>query len=189
MPLLIGVAGACSFPEVTFQEDGVGSPGSASSGAGSSAGGSGQGGAAQGSTSATGGGQGGQGGQGGGQGGQGGGQGGQGGCADTDKDNDMHVAVACGGTDCDDGDPSVFVGQAKFFEVARLNGSFDYNCNGVEEREFETVKCSGVACPVKTNVFLGDPMKLEACGATVAFGDCNGLCQVMNVTTKLMRCR
>jgi hypothetical protein len=188
MPLLIGVAGACSFPEVTFQEDGVGSPGSASSGAGSSAGGSGQGGAAQGSTSATGGGQGGQGGQGGGQGGQGGGQGGQGGCADTDKDNDMHVAVACGGTDCDDGDPNVYAEQMNYFEKARPNGSFDYNCNDVVEREFETIKCSGFDCS-KMNVFIGDPANPAPCGTMASFGNCSAICQVTNLTTKPMRCR
>jgi hypothetical protein len=197
-PLLLAlvVAGACSFPEVTFHEGGGGSSASASSGASSSAGGSGQGGQggeAQSSASATGGGQGGQGG--GGQGGQGGGgqggQGGQGGvnCSDPDFDNDTRPSIACGGTDCDDNDPNVFAEQTNYFEKARPNGSFDYNCNTVEEREFETVKCSGVACAAKTNVFIGDPMKPALCGSMASFGDCSGFCQTSNLVVKPMRCR
>jgi hypothetical protein len=119
----------------------------------------------------------------------GGGSGGVDPCADPDKDMDLASAVECGGTDCDDSDPDVFVGQTNFFEKARANGSFDYDCNGVEQREFETFKCSGVSCTAKFNVFIGDPAKPPACGSPAAFGDCNGFCQTSNLITKPMRCR
>lgn len=185
-PLLIGLnfiaAGACSFPDVTFQENGGGSPGSASSGAGSGGGGQGgQGGQGGGGGSASG--------AGGGEGGQGG-QGGQGGadCTDPDKDDDNQAGVDCSGTDCDDNDPDVFVGQMNYFEKARPNGSFDYNCNNAEEREFETVKCSGSFCTAKTNVFIGDPANPAACGIPATFGDCNGFCKTSNLSVKPMRC-
>lgn len=202
MPLLLALfgAGACSFPDVSFL-DGVGglAGSSSSSSTGSSVGGGGAGGQGGGeggtaSSSSSVGGGGGQGGQGGGQGGQGGaggqgGQGGQGGadCTDADKDKDSANAVECGGTDCDDNNDDVFVGQTNFFETPRANGSYDYNCSGVNEREFETVKCMGL-CAAKTNVFIGDPMNPAPCGAMASFGNCSGLCQTSNLTVKPMRC-
>ena len=84
---------------------------------------------------------------------------------------------------------NVFPAQTNYFEEPRANGSFDYNCNMTEEREFETLNCSGSFCS-KTNVFLGDPMKPAACGSMANFGDCSGVsCQASNLTVKLMRCR
>jgi hypothetical protein len=110
-------------------------------------------------------------------------------CSDPDKDNDNDEAVACMGNDCDDGDPNVHSAQTNYFEKARPNGSFDYNCSGKEEPEFQTIKCSGVGCQTKTNVFIGDPTKPAACGTMAPFGDCNGFCQTSNLVTKLVRCR
>jgi hypothetical protein len=120
--------------------------------------------------------------------GGGGGQGGGGGlgCMVPDKDMDGAASVACMGDDCDDADPMVHVGQMEFFEVPRADGSYDYNCNGTEDQEFETAQCSGVVCTAVTGVFLEGPV---ACGQMGMFGDCTGLCQKQNAMTKVMRCR
>jgi hypothetical protein len=185
-PVVIMVA--CESPERDFGESGASSAVSASGSGGES--GVGGGGAGDGGAGGAGGdvGQGGAGGAG----GFGGGAGGNGGgidCSDPDQDNDLAAAVECGGTDCDDKDPNVFAEQTKFFEKARPNGSFDYNCNEAEEREFETVKCSGAFCTAKMNVFIGDPAAPAACGLMSSFGSCSGTCQTSNLTVKPMRCR
>lgn len=52
-----------------------------------------------------------------------------------DKDCDGARAIACGGNDCCDTDPRVFVGQAAFFTVKNACGSFDYNCDGTEQKK------------------------------------------------------
>ncbi|HLM73896.1 MAG TPA: hypothetical protein VK459_14420 [Polyangiaceae bacterium] len=163
----------------------------ATSSGGNGAGGTGSTGGAGGTgdTGGAGGTTGGAGGQGGNGQAGGGGSGGIGPCDVPDKDMDGASDIACGGTDCDDSDSSVFAAQTNFFDKARANGSFDYNCNNIEEREFETIKCAGVACMTKVNVFLGDPSKPEPCGTMANFGDCNGFCQASNLTTKPMRCR
>jgi hypothetical protein len=94
------------------------------------------------------------------------------------------------GTDCDDEEPDVFPAQTSYFDKPRANGSFDYNCNMAEEREFETVNCAGVGCATKTNVFIGDSMNPAPCGSAANFGDCSGFsCQISNLVVKPMRCR
>lgn len=50
--------------------------------------------------------------------------------------------------DCDDTDKNVNPGQTQYFSSARSNKSFDYNCNGKEDKEFPTRgdcndKCQG----------------------------------------------
>lgn len=52
-----------------------------------------------------------------------------------DMDCDGDLSIACGGDDCCDTDPNVFVGQTEFFEAKSACGSFDYNCDGAEEKE------------------------------------------------------
>ncbi|MBX3250887.1 MAG: putative metal-binding motif-containing protein [Myxococcales bacterium] len=46
--------------------------------------------------------------------------------------------VAAGG-DCDDNNRNVFPGQTTFFASPRSNGSFDYDCDGVDEPRWTTV--------------------------------------------------
>ncbi len=43
------------------------------------------------------------------------------------------LRVANAPYDCDDGNASVYPGQTAFFEAARSNGTWDYNCNGLDE--------------------------------------------------------
>ncbi len=62
-----------------------------------------------------------------------------------DADDDAYLAMTdgCGGTDCDDTDPTVFPGQTVFFPTATAAGSFDYDCDGVEQPLYPS-QCS---CP------------------------------------------
>lgn len=60
---------------------------------------------------------------------------------DVDGDGQDREDAACpGGTDCDDDDERVFVGQVEFFDVPRAIGSFDFDCDG-EETPFYTTGC------------------------------------------------
>jgi hypothetical protein len=154
---------------------------------------SGAGGGGQGSTTGGAGGPGGAGGLGAGGLGTGGagagGAGGQGGASPAcDLDGDGHDALACaGGTDCDDTDSAVNPSQTSYFDTPSPNVGFDYNCNGTEEPEFESVNCDGLFCENKQNVFLKSPVP---CGETGPFGDCNStLCQESNVTMMVQGCR
>lgn len=38
--------------------------------------------------------------------------------------------------DCDDNDPDVHPGQTRFFTVPRADGSFDYDCDGIERKQY-----------------------------------------------------
>ncbi len=53
---------------------------------------------------------------------------------DWDVDGD---GVSVNEGDCDEGDPDVYPGQAAFFLNPRDDGSYDYDCDGVEELEAE----------------------------------------------------
>ena len=105
---------------------------------------------------------------------------------DCDDDGDNSQTLSCGsGGDCDDGNPIVNPQQTDYFGSALPNGGFDYNCSGVDEPEFGTVQCSGILCGAVTNYFLAD----VPCGTVGSFGNCSGLCQISNLTTKLKECR
>ena len=41
--------------------------------------------------------------------------------------------------DCDDDDSNAYPGQSLYFSSSRANGSYDYNCDGIEEKEDESV--------------------------------------------------
>jgi len=74
---------------------------------------------------------------------------------DKDKDGygDKNVCVAQvkkpdgfveNGLDCDDNNSLVNPGQNKFFATPRVGGSFDYNCDGAETKEFTSIgQCDG----------------------------------------------
>ena len=54
--------------------------------------------------------------------------------ADGEIDGDGDGSLSC--ADCDDADADVFPAQTLWFEVPRPGGSWDYNCDGAEEKRF-----------------------------------------------------
>jgi cysteine-rich repeat protein len=87
-----------------------------------------------------------------------------------DKDGDGHgpasspVAAPC--DDCDDTDVNTFPGQTLWFTTPRLAGGFDYDCDGVEEKERPTIgECapSGGVCTFTPGWASG---AVAGCGAT-----------------------
>ncbi|HSU40490.1 MAG TPA: hypothetical protein VLJ38_13020, partial [Polyangiaceae bacterium] len=135
-------------------------------------------------------------------GGTGGSSGGTGGSAgqlqcDADQDGARSDAATCGGDDCNDGDANVYPTQAGFFTSKNKSGTFDYNCDGDEEREFTTtldcsllnlVDCSGE----------GFDASLPACGQSGNFIRCDAIsvlptlslsCAPVSEGTRVMGCR
>jgi hypothetical protein len=111
----------------------------------------------------------------------------------------MAAALSCGGQDCDDTNPIIKPSQTGWFDTARPGGggTFDYNCNNQEDREFPTpTVCQTVAditnCPNQPQGFLG---ATPICGGKGNWGNCvrGGLGNLQclnNVITvdKVMRC-
>ncbi|WP_437686193.1 hypothetical protein [Sorangium sp. So ce176] len=113
---------------------------------------------------------------------------GGGGTVDCDADDDGYLSTACeGGNDCNDENPLVHPGQPSTFYETPISpgGSFDYDCSGAEEREFQAVECSNILplCAAKSNVFLVD----VPCGRRASFGNCNGTCQSMTIFPDYVR--
>ncbi len=95
-----------------------------------------------------------------------------------DADNDTFTTTAaslCGtvppsgyratnkGSDCDDNANDVFPGATYFHANSRPNGSWDYNCDGIQEREVTALGgCQGVACTYPGPSWLGPAV--PACG-------------------------
>jgi hypothetical protein len=63
-------------------------------------------------------------------------------CVDLDADDDGAEGALGTGDDCDDLDDSVFPGQVTFFSTARNDGTYDYDCDGLETMQFP----SGFTC-------------------------------------------
>jgi hypothetical protein len=72
------------------------------------------------------------------------------------------------GEDCDDANGNVHPGQTAWFTQPRVSGSFDYDCDGATENEYDylTGSCDD-AC--MTNLWLG---AAPACGATGYADNC-----------------
>lgn len=72
--------------------------------------------------------------------------------------------------DCDDSDPDVHPEQTKYFSVARANGSFDYDCDGIETKQFGVGallrQCT--VCPVGEYCVIGLGLSDNACSQVVA---------------------
>ncbi len=161
--VVAALCAGCSFPDVTF-------------GGGSATGGGGDG---NGAAPATGG-----------NGGSNGGSTPIGGAAACDVDEDGVQIEAPGcctsppACDCDDGNPDVFPGQVKFFEVMRPEFSnpaamaaFDYDCDGVSEKEFPEGNCielGGCVTPTTDVVFQGE--REYVCGAAGLRRYCATIC-------------
>jgi hypothetical protein len=189
----------CTFPEVSITEAGaspVGSAGAPEGGAstGPSAGGAGGAPSVGGSAGAPGAGGADPG---------AGGSGGSGGAACVDLDGDGDGSVVCGGTDCDDDGDGFEIahpdclgndcydrnanakpGPAAFQQQDRGDGSFDYDCSGSENLEYD-VGCG--TCQLGEQRFVydravgcGEPGLLFGCGLL----DCSGAGQ-----PRIMGCR
>lgn len=63
-------------------------------------------------------------------------------CADGDGDGQS----TCQG-DCDDGDDRAFLGQEGYFTTPRDDGSFDFDCNDIEEMIIDKVHDCPRTCP------------------------------------------
>jgi len=95
-----------------------------------------------------------------------------------DKDDDKHLDKsnpACGADadDCCDTDPRAHPGETSFWTTPDKCQSYDYNCDGTDEGEYNTnVACTsiaGIGC--SGNGFIGnDP----GCGYSGPFGSCMG---------------
>ena len=59
-------------------------------------------------------------------------------------DNDQD-GVTVGEGDCDDDDGRVFPGQTQFFDTARANGSFDFDCDDSASLQYPNLGQCGVA--------------------------------------------
>jgi hypothetical protein len=74
--------------------------------------------------------------------------------------------------DCDDLDPAAHPGQTAFFNVPTKGaGSYDYNCDKVEEKELPSL----VACVVSGMTCVGDGWAgtVPGCGAVGVWAKCN----------------
>lgn len=102
-----------------------------------------------------------------------------------DLDCDGSRALACGGDDCCDSDSNVHPGQSAFFTTKNACGDFDYNCDGVEQKQLGLGKacsrpfwdnsCSPHQEGFKDNVpACGQPgIKFVGCTARTVTGGCN----------------
>lgn len=119
---------------------------------------------------------------------------GSGGCCDCDGDQ-ANALGACQGDDCDDGDARAHPGQTMYFGTPAPQAGFDFDCNGVSERDPRlaiAVDCSGLALPCDSAVgFLG--VVPPACGVHADWGTCkaNGLVCAEDVIElqKVMTCK
>lgn len=90
--------------------------------------------------------------------------------SDCDRDGDLQDSEGmCGGLDCDDNDPLVWEGQPEHFDTPRSDGSYDYDCSGVEEAKHRTTCsfCYGKKLHVADGAAgCGKSGPLEQCGLT-----------------------
>jgi hypothetical protein len=90
--------------------------------------------------------------------------------APCDLDGDGHKATSCGGDDCCDNDARVHPGATDWQSGADACGSFDYDCNGQEEKQTPVANCQ-VTLGCQGSGFDKD----TPCGADAAHTWCLGL--------------
>jgi hypothetical protein len=116
-------------------------------------------------------------------------------CADDDGDG---FAVArsegaeCGDADCDDSDADVYPGQPGAFTLPSNSGSFDFNCDGVEEKLSDPT--AGGECHLDwfTCVGTGWVGGVPACGEAGVWHRCEGgflSCTEAEAIAAAMPCR
>ena len=102
-----------------------------------------------------------------------------------DLDADGHAAKSCGGDDCCDNDARVHPG-ADWQGTAAACGSFDFNCDGKEEREHGVKGCH------VSGICQGDGFDQDTpCGAQAGYATCLGLfvCLGEYPDSRTQRCR
>jgi hypothetical protein len=73
-----------------------------------------------------------------------------------------------------------------FFGAPRADGSFDYDCNGVIEKQYVALDCSGALC---TNQDEGIAADVD-CGKEAELGSCGGIpCRFVASGKKIQACR
>jgi hypothetical protein len=89
---------------------------------------------------------------------------------DVDQDGFKSASAACGGTDCCDTDGRAFPGETTFYTTPDTCGSFDYDCNGANDPEFNKVDCTLGVFVCNGSGFAQAP---PACGVAATFDTCN----------------
>lgn len=87
-----------------------------------------------------------------------------------DIDRDGHEALSCGGDDCCDHDARVHPGATDWQSGLNACASFDYDCNGKEDKQLGVKNCQ-VTIGCQGSGFDQD----TACGAQAAHTWCYGL--------------
>lgn len=72
--------------------------------------------------------------------------------------------------DCDEANPNAHPGEIDFFGTARANGSYDYDCDGTEQKDFSITACS-LALPTECSLYI-QPEGPTACGQVQDFRRC-----------------
>jgi hypothetical protein len=108
------------------------------------------------------------------------------GCCNVDGDGDGFGA--CDG-DCDDGDDRAHPNQTSFQTTARDDGSFDFNCDGVEQpRDTDEVTCRKVTGSCVGAGWLGTA---PGCGQTGSRAGCvkdGGGCSAVAAEDRVQAC-
>lgn len=92
----------------------------------------------------------------------------------VDNDADTYPSIETGGNDCDDNNFNVHPGQSAFFTVPYNNNSYDYNCDGREDRELTRFKNTdqntllgiNISCRINATGWVGS---IPPCGQTGTF--------------------
>ncbi|MGC4086636.1 MAG: discoidin domain-containing protein [Polyangiaceae bacterium] len=102
-------------------------------------------------------------------------------------------------SDCDDVDARVKPNQSTYFQTPRSNGSYDYSCNGVEEKQVITGLSGCAAGAVYPNcTSVNGPRPTSACGTSVLLQPCAAIpktpvweahCGVVQVSGPNQPCR
>lgn len=100
-------------------------------------------------------------------------------------------SLECGPLDCDDDDERAFPGQEQFFAAPRPSGSFDFNCDGDEERSLQT---DGQTCHWRWFSCRGSGWVAEppTCGGAGEYHECDDVglqCVEVDRATLTMACR
>jgi cysteine-rich repeat protein len=86
---------------------------------------------------------------------------------DSDGDGQSPRSLGACGSDCDDTDGLSFAGQPKFFTGPNKRGTFDYDCDGLETKQYDLfVKCdtSGGGCTLAAEGWFYAGGATPACG-------------------------
>lgn len=114
-------------------------------------------------------------------------------CLDRDGDQFQTVGIPgseCGALlDCDDLDPSAYPGQPDYFDVPRVSGGFDYDCDGTEA-QLDTSEGSRCGWDWWDCVGTGWTAGVPACGQSGAYHVCRdqGGCNEVSAGITLMQC-